>query len=344
MGRYSNDPYSNGKGGDNSISVWFIGGIAVVALFVGFIWAVLFVFTGWKSTPPDKMALHYTGGPIQGVHFKEIVGPGHKTSFVGLLENWYLLPATQRTYIITSEANRGDRKGVDVVTAASKADTINGQAVPSVPMNIEGSIYFKINTSCKNPNGNNKGDCVVRDFMNQICLHDNCTNLDPGGGWDTMLDTYLRPQIEQAIRTEVGKYNYADLWHSPDVRAAVQKAIAPVLASDINNAIGGDYFCGPDSTANSCTPFSFVLSAASPPQAVQDSFTHVAAAQQDAQAKVTAANGDAQAQAARASAPAVPPQATSYIKAQAMASCASNPNCKLIIVEGTGATVQVPGQ
>lgn len=341
MGKYD-DSYSSSSSSSGARAIaWILGGIAA---FVVFIWLVLFIFTGWKSTPPDKLALHYTGGPIQGVHFKEIVGPGHGTSFVGLLEHWYLLPSTQRTYIITSEANRGDRKGVDVVTAASKADTINGQQIPSVPMNIEGSIYFKINTSCKNPNGNNKGDCVVRDFMNQICLHDDCTNLDPGGGWDTMLDTYLRPQIDQAIRTEVGKYNYADLWHSPDVRAAVQKAIAPVLASDINNAIGGDYFCGPDSTANSCTPFSFVLSAASPPQAVQDSFTHVAAAQQDAQAKVTAANGDAQAQAARASAPAVPPQNTSYIKAQAMASCASNPQCHLVIVEGTGATVQVPGQ
>src|ERR1700752_1651739 len=108
-----------------------IGGIVLGIIL--FVWFIMFI-EGWKSTPPDKLALHYTGGPIQGTHFKEVVPPGQGAHFIGLLEHWYLLPSTQRTYIITSDANRGDRKGVDVVSAASKADTVKGQVIHSVPM------------------------------------------------------------------------------------------------------------------------------------------------------------------------------------------------------------------
>jgi regulator of protease activity HflC (stomatin/prohibitin superfamily) len=302
----------------------------VLAAIVVIVWFFMFL-GGWKSVPPDKVMLHYTGGPIQGTHFKEVEPPGTHTQFYGLLDHYYYLPATQRTYIISADPNAGDKKGVDVITAPSASPN-------SVPMTFEATAYFKINT---NP-------VVLRQFFEQVCLHDDCTDLSPGGGWDKMLAQYFRPAMEQALRTEAGRYSYEDLWHNPDVRAKIQTAIGPVLADDINTNIGGQYFCGPDSTPTKCTPFGFVLQGANPPQVVIDAFSATAASQQgivkakaDATAKEEAAKGDAAAQAARASAPPVPAQASDYIRAQAMAACAQNPNCKLVIVSGTGATVQV---
>jgi regulator of protease activity HflC (stomatin/prohibitin superfamily) len=188
----------------------------------------------------------------------------------------------------------------------------------------------------------------MRQFFEQICLHDDCTDLSAGGGWDQMLAQYFRPQVETALRQEAGKYNYADMWHDPTIRSSIQDAVASVLKDDINTHVGGEYFCGPDSSAAKCSPLQFVLQAATPPQAVVDQYTQTAAArqavvtaEQQAAAKKAAAQGDADAQALRAAAPPVPPQATEYIKAQAEAACAANPNCKLVIVDGSNSSVQV---
>jgi regulator of protease activity HflC (stomatin/prohibitin superfamily) len=222
--------------------------------------------------------------------------------------------------------------GVDTVAAPSKDNVL---------MSFEGVVYFKLNTDPK----------VVRQFFEQVCLHENangssnCTNLSPGKGWDQMLAQYFRPQVETAIRAEAGQYGYADMWHNPSVRATIQTNVARELKDDINSHVGGEYFCGPDSTPTSCSALQFVLQGATPPQATVDQYTatatatqSVVTATQSALAKKAAAQGDADAQALRASAPAVPPQATAYIKAQAEAACASNSNCHLVIVDGNSSS------
>lgn len=311
----------------------FSGG--VIAAIIGVIVVVLTVLVWligatYQATPVDKIGLHYTGGPFQGTHFVSVISPGTHTTYYGEFEHIYYLPATQRTYIITANPNQGDQKGVDTVAAPSKDNVL---------MNFEGIVYFKLNTDPK----------VLRTFFEQICLHDGCTDLSPGGGWDAMLSQYFRPQIETAIRSEAGNYPYAAMWHDPTIRASIQAKVASVLKDDINSHVGGEYFCGPDSSPTSCSPLQFVLQAATPPQSVVDQYSATATAQQavvtaqqQAAAKQAAAQGDAEAQSLRASAPPVPPAATAYIKAQAEAACASNPNCKLVIVDGTSGSVQVP--
>jgi regulator of protease activity HflC (stomatin/prohibitin superfamily) len=314
-----------------------VGCAAVAAVLVVLVWLIMFM-GGWKSVPPDKFLLHYTGGPVQGTHFKEEVNPGTHTKFYGLLENYYYLPATQRNYIISGDPNRGDRHGVDTIVTPS-ADRI--------PMTVEASVYFKLNTRTDDVKGFQGG--TLRRFFEQICLHTDCTDLSPGGGWDKMLDQFFRPQIDQALRLEIGKYAYQQEWQDPDTRLAIQKAVGPVLKESINSKLGGEFFCGPDSGRETCTDFGFVLQGVNPPAQVQDAFRDTAASQQrvhqaeqDAAAKIAAANGDAESQRIRATAPPVPPQITAYIKAQAEQACAGNPNCKLVIVDGTGTTVQVP--
>ena len=312
------------------------GAIVFIVLFSIFI-------RGWRSVPPDKLLLHYTGGPIQGTHFEEEVSPGTRTKYYGLLENFYFLPATQRNYIISADQGRGDRHGVDTILTPSK---------DKVSMSVEAAVYFKLNTRTNDIKGFEGG--TVRRFFEQVCLHEygghgNCTDLSPGGGWDSMLDQYFRPQIDQTIRAEIGKYDYQQEWQDPNIRSEIQNAVGPMLKERINNALGGEFFCGPDSTRTTCTNFGFVLQAVNPPKDVGDAFSQTAAAaqlvqkaNQDAQAKIAAASGDAEAQRIRASAPPPPPGATAYIKATAEQACANNPNCRLVIVDGAATTVQIP--
>lgn len=312
----------------NPNAVRFVG--AVVALGLALILVIGWVAGAtWRSVPVDKIALHYTGGPFQGTRFKSVIAPGTKNKYYGQLENLYELPATQRTYLISRDPNLGDKKG---------ADQVYGTSNDNVLFSFEAVVYFKLNTDPK----------VIRPFFEQICLHDDCTDLSPGGGWDKMLAQYFRPALESAVRFETGKYSREQLWHDPATLATIQQAIGPELNTRINAAVGGEYFCGPDSTPSRCTDFGFILKDPTPPQQVIDSYAATAAAtqgvvtaQQQANAKVEAAKGDANAQRERANAPAVPPQAVDYIRAQAERACADNDKCTLVIVNGQPGSVNV---
>jgi hypothetical protein len=195
---------------------------------------------------------------------------------------------------------------------------------------------------------NTKSD-VIHSFMDQICFHDDCTNLAKGGGWDRMLEQYFRPQVEQSLRIEVEKYDREHLYRDPTTLLALNNDTGKVLKDRINAAVGGEYFCGPDSTPSSCTDFGFVVKNPTPPESLVQEYANTAAAEQrvvtaqnDAAAKAAAAKGDADAQAIRASAPALSAEQIAYIQAQAEQACATNQNCTLVITQGgTGVNVNV---
>lgn len=309
-----------------------LGGIAaVIVVIVG----LFFLFAAtWEAVPPDKIMLHYSGGPFDGTHFVEVVQPGTGKRLYGMMENLYYLPSTQRNYIIDKDPNTGDKGGVDFVTGVS-SDNVSFQ--------FEIAVYFKLNTDPK----------VMRQFFEQICLHDHCTDLSDGGGWDKMLAQYLRPQIENSVRLEAGKYTREQLYRDPDTLKSMQTDIEDILKDAVNNNIGGAYFCGPDSTAVKCTKFSVVLKNPTPPDNVATAYADTAAAAQrvvtatnDAQAKVKAAEGERDAQNARAQSAPLSQAQIDYVKAQAMLACAQNTNCTLVVTQGdsTGVNVNTGGQ
>lgn len=313
--------------GEIAFGAVVVGGIILVIALLIFL--VMFAM-GWKSVPPDKYLLHYTGGPIQGQHFKEVVQPGTGTKFYGLLENYYELPSTQRTYVFSRDPNAGDKAGIDYISAPSKDQVL---------FNFEATAYFKLNPNTE----------VLHQFMQNICFKYDCTNLDKGGGWDKMLEDYFRPQIEQAVRLETPKYDRNQLYSDPATLLAIQTAVGQGLKERLQIATGGEYFCGPDSTQDKCSDFGFVLKNPTPPDNVVQEYANTAAAQQavvtaqqQAAAKAAAAQGDADAQKIRASAPPLTADQLDYIRAQAMQACATNQNCTLVITQGqTGTNVNV---
>ena len=296
--------------------------IAVIALIFG-----VFVAT-WASVPPDKIMLHYTGGPLDGTHFVEVVQPGTGTKMYGLLEKTYYLPSTQRNYIIDKDPNTGDKGGVDYV---------NGVSSDNVTFQFEVAVYFKLNTDPK----------TIRSFFEQICLHDDCTDLSNGGGWDKMLAQYFRPQIENSVRLEAGNYTREQLYRDPDTLKAMQKDVEGILKDRVNTNLGGAYFCGPDSTATSCTDFTVIIKNPTPPQNVADAYNETAAAaqkvitaQNDAAAKVAAAQGEKDAQDKRAQSAPLSQAQIDYVLAQATLACAQNSNCTLVVTpSGTGVNI-----
>ena len=302
---------------------------AFVAVIVFVMGLVFWGMASYDSVPPDKIMLHYTGGPIDGTHFVEVVQPGTGTSIYGLLENLYFLPATQRTYIIDKDPNTGDKNQIDYLV---------GVSMDNVTFTFEAAVYFKLNTDPQ----------TLRLFFEQICLHDDCTNLGNGKGWDKMLAQYFRPQVENAVRLEAGKYTREQLYRDPDTLVAMQKDISQVLNDRITKAIGGEFFCGPDATATNCPNLTVIIKNPTPPDNVAAAYNDTAAssqkvvtAQNDAKAKVAAAQGEKDAQDVRSQSAPLTEAQIEYIKAQALLACAQNTNCTLVITDSPGGAVNV---
>jgi hypothetical protein len=311
-------------------------------VFVAIVFLIVFL-AGWGSVPVDRIGLHYTGGPIEGQKFVEIIEPGSGQRFLGLQDKLVLLPVTQRDYVASG-------------SQSADGGPIVAPAKGGVEMRFEVSAYFTLNTS---PD-------VVRRFYERVCIKFDCTT---DSGWDRMLTNNFRKPIEQAIQQSIRRYSVDELYagvpqggdagdddgDATSVLVTVQDEIATDLRDNINNILGGDYFCGPTfdrSAPEDCPDFQFQIIEAVPTnEKVIDAFAENAASQQRvitaqniADANVAEAEGQRRAQEALAGLYSDPAY-IAYLRALAMQECAKNSNCTLVITpDGTDVNVNASGQ
>jgi len=298
-----------------------LGGVLALVVLVVFLRA-------WKAVPVDKVGLHYTGGPLEGQQFVETVDPGTGRRFYGPLDSVHLLPATQRNYIVSRNAGEADRGGVDAILAPS---------TEGVVFEFEVAAFFKLNT----------GDAVLRRFFEEVCLKYGCTDLSEGGGWRRMLNDTLRQQLESAIQDQARRFSTDELANSPEALKAIQDAIAGQLKRRVNDVLGGEFFCGPTFDRERpavCPDFTFVIKAVTAPQSIRDNYTAVKTSQiaieqarNDASRAKVQAEGEAARQNALRQAQSLTPEQIEFVRAQAMATCAANSGCTLVVTDGGGA-------
>lgn len=297
-----------------------VGPILAVAAMGLFVWLAMFV-AGWKSVPVDKIALHYSGGPIEGEHFEKVVPPGSRTQFYGLLENVHFLPATQRSYIMSKDGKQGD---------TGRAEYVGAPAADGVVTEWESATYFKLNTR----------PAVVQRFFEQICVKYGCTDLDRGGGWDRMLADTFRQQIVAAIQAEARQHSSQDIYSNPLTFSRMQDAIGSTLKRRVNEVLGGEFFCGPTFRPEErhCPEFAFVVKEIGVPadiraqyHANRASLLEVDKAKTDAEQQRVRAQGEAESQAALRAAPDLTPAQLEYLRTQAQLECARRPDCVLVV-------------
>lgn len=288
---------------------------------------------GWKSVNVDKLALHYTGGPIQGQHFEEVIPPGTRTRFYGLLEHLYELPATQRNYIMSKNPDEGDNR---------KAEFVGAPAADRVVTQWESATYFKLNTRPE----------IVRRFFEQICLKYRCTDLSPGGGWDRMLADTFRQQIVAAIQAEARQYASEDIYGNRDTLLRMQANIGSALKQRINDVLGGEFFCGPtfEADTHGCPEFTFIIKEISLPENIQAQYNAnrasllaVEKAKSDAAQRKVQAQGEAESQAALRAAPELTSAQIDLIRAQAQMECARRPDCVFVVGDRSSSVEVSPG-
>jgi len=288
-----------------------------------------------QTAEVQNIGLYYGHGPLEGNHFERVINPGSGAQIQGFFDTIAWLPVNQRNYIVSKNADEGDRAGSDVIRVPAKG---------GVNMDFEVSVYFKLNTHTGDIKGFKGG--TLRRFYEQICKKYKCTE---DSGWDRMLNDNFRKIIETSMRERVFSYTVDELFANAigeasgneDAIRKIQLDIAATLKENINRVLGGPYFCGPtfDRDKPDCPNFEFIINSAEPTSAsVRNSFDSVRAATNEAAAAKARAEGQAAAQAA--SQRALTPEYLRFLEIQAQQRCAESDKCTLVVTPG-GTNVNV---
>jgi len=214
-----------------------IGGViaaVIVIVFLGYLF-------NFASTDANRIGLHYGGGVIEAKKFKSIIEPGSTNKLIGPGDTMYTYPIDQRSYIIGGAG--ADTSPDDEVTVVSK---------DNVRLGVRVQVYFTLN----------RDKDTLRSFHERIGLK---THAYTGAGWEEMLQSYFRPQIDRALAAVGTDYNWAELYNNEAKKVAFQNAAATAFTKLLVSAVGGDYFCGPSYTgADQCGELSFTIQKPTP--------------------------------------------------------------------------------
>lgn len=203
----------------------------------------------YASTESDEFACAYGGGLTEDHSRKAQVGPGQR-EFTGVADSVVYLKADVRNYVIDKNTNTGDSPTVDFILAPSK---------DKVELEIELSIRFRTNTA------------IGCDLWEEHGRGGTTSAIDTPEGWDKFLATNFRPILENGLRVQAKKYEWRDIWSQGSVDDVpiwnlMQDDIGELMVTELNRALGEDYFCGPtwDEDSTDCEPFSVLIKAVTP--------------------------------------------------------------------------------
>jgi len=223
------------KGG--SVKAKVIGGVVLLVVVI----IVLANVFNFADTDANRIGLHYGGGVIEDKKFKSIIPPGSTNKLIGPGDTVYSYPIDQRSYIIGGAG--ADTEDADEVTVVSK---------DNVRLGVRVQVYFTLN----------REQAVIQSFHERIGLK---TDAYTASGWDDMLQSYFRPQIDRALAAVGTNYNWAELYNNEAKKSQFQTAAAKEFTRLLPAAVGGDYFCGPSYTGgNACGELSFTIQKPTP--------------------------------------------------------------------------------
>ena len=209
-----------------------IGGLILLVILI----IVLANIFNFASTDTNRIGLHYGGGVIEAKKFKSIIPPGSTNKLIGPGDTLYTYPIDQRSYIIGGDG--ADTDAADEVTVVSK---------DNVRLGVRVQVYFTLN----------RDKDVIKSFHERIGLK---TEAYEESGWNDMLQSYFRPQIDRALAAVATDYGWAELYNNEAKKAHFQTAAAKEFTRLLPAAVGGDYFCGPGYNGNNdCGELSFTI-------------------------------------------------------------------------------------
>ena len=189
------------------------------------------------------------GGPLDNRQVRQILKPGERLTFTGLFsQSPHNYPSVRslRTYTITSDAARGSRPGVDVVSVPTN---------DGVQVGLEATVYLRF-VGESDPAVLKRFDGTVGTRRFTLPSGKELYAWQGGDGFAAMLDTVFRPILDNALRREVGGFDCAQIIAScelvrPSKRPrlgsgsairAIEARIDQSLSDDLLSTIGQPYF------------------------------------------------------------------------------------------------------
>ena len=253
-GRLSGPPSFSPPMGFRGLVIGLVGGVLVLFGFAG-----LF---NLRKCDPQSACLSYGAGPIESNHFQGAFGPASPTRLNGLFDHWYTYPVSVRAYNVSGAAGEGGEKGV-----AAQGEEQRQDAIASIPattkdrINVDWqvTVYFKLNTN------------LLRPFHEQLGLRYKAYE---DRGWDLMLRETFRKQLETSLAGITRRYNVAEVWADEATLRQIEQAVGLTLKDQVNTALGGQYFCGPqfEPGDDACPEFQLKVKKPGIPREVQTAF------------------------------------------------------------------------
>ncbi len=303
-----------------------IAGLVVGAWLALWMVIAFFSWLGARATPQAGEVGVVRSGPshvwigsfFNGHGIRGVIPPGSGSTYIGLGSTVHYYPAdtVQRNYTITSDPGRGDVPGVDVV----EVPTSNG-----VRVGLEGTFYFTTNFDASPAGKKSVEDFDNRFGVRTFAVVGSASNkeahpYDGTEGWEAMLDTVIRPIINNDLRRSIASVTCQQLVSScalinnqnasaltggnnnnnAEIQQ-IQDQINASLQSDIKTTLGRDYFSN----------VQFLLARVTLPDAVQNQidnaqaqYASVGAARAEVQRNIQLATAKAELQKAYANCPA----------------------------------------
>lgn len=176
---------------------------------------------GSEKVDEAHIGIHYSDGWIEGKKFEKIIEPGG-TQFVWN-DDVFQLPINQRSYIVSTKDDVGDRAGGDFLVTTTK---------DRIKLRFEMSTRFFLNTRPE----------VLKAFF-PICQKYSCWTDE---GWDEMLTENFRIPLESVSNTIGFGYESDYLRYSAGAWSEFSNDFGKQFTAEQTKLLGqGDFFCGP---------------------------------------------------------------------------------------------------
>jgi hypothetical protein len=246
-----------------------------VALVMGIVIAIgviAFLLSGFGYAPIGYYSLVYRTFPSN--QFIKVVQPGQGLYWRGYFTTDYLYPATQRTYIVSSNPDEGDVQGQDMIVA---------KCGDSNAVNIQTALTFNL---VSDPD-------MLREFHEKIGLKRSIWTTE---GWTSFLEQYIRQPEKDAFQRAVKPYTA--ITASGETTDAAGHAygmneiggtVGEELQRDMDSYMGGHYVQVVQFQLNDITPqdpniVNAIAARTAAQQSVQTAQQQLAAAQYQAEA------------------------------------------------------------
>lgn len=238
-----------------------VGSLSAFGLTI-FVIAVIAGLLNIRKCDAQSVCLSYGGGPIESNHYQGAFRPSSGTRLNGAFDKWFAYPISVRAYSVSSTPGETGEKGVSAGSAEQQSDAIT--AIPAttqdrISVAWQVTVYFKLNTN------------LLRAFHEQLGLRYKAYE---DRGWDLMLRNTLRKQLETSLAKVTRRYPVAQVWADETTLNDVEQAVGTTLKDQLNTALGGQYFCGPQFQAgsDSCPDFQLKVKRPEIPPALQTAF------------------------------------------------------------------------